>query len=106
MCKGSWWGEKDAKGCIVQQFYLEEIAIRDESPFFPSMIVVQARMLSTRLPGKVLKEVLGKPLLLYLVERLRRVQLVEGIVIATSTNPADDVISHLCDHEGLHCVRG
>lgn len=90
----------------MDQFYIEEIPIASKSSFFPCMVVVQARMLSTRLPGKVLKEVLGKPLLLYLVERLRRLALVDGIVIATSIDPSDDVISTLCDHEGLHSVRG
>jgi spore coat polysaccharide biosynthesis protein SpsF len=90
----------------VDQFYIEEIPLKAKRSFFPCMIVVQARMLSTRLPGKVLKEVLGKPLLLHLVERLRRVTLIDGIVIATSVDPADDVISAFCDREGLHVVRG
>src|SRR5262245_4593031 len=94
------------KGSAVQTFYAEEIEVSTKRTFYPCMLVVQARMLSTRLPGKVLKEVLGKPLLFYLVERLRRVTLADGIIIATSTNPADDVIASFCDSEGLHCVRG
>jgi spore coat polysaccharide biosynthesis protein SpsF len=55
-------------------------------------IIVQARMTSTRLPGKVLKEVLGKPLLAYQLERLRRVENADAIVIATTTNATDDPI--------------
>lgn len=58
----------------------------------PVMIVVQARLGSTRLPGKVLKTVLGKTLLEFLFERLKRAASCDGIVIATTTNPADDAI--------------
>ncbi len=74
------------------------------SSFNPCMIVVQARLGSTRLPGKIFKTVNGKPLLSYLVERLRRVQNVDGICIATTTNPLDAPIREFCDHESLHCI--
>lgn len=60
-------------------------------------IIVQARMTSTRLPGKVLKTVLGKSLLEYQVERLQRVKLADQIVIATTTNNTDHPIVGLCD---------
>lgn len=69
-------------------------------------IIVQARMTSTRLPGKVLKEVLGKPLLEYQIERLRRVRRADEIIIATTTNPADQPIVDLCRHLGITCTRG
>ncbi len=75
-------------------------------PFAPCMIIVQARMLSTRLAGKILKPVLGKPLLYYLIERLRRVSHIQGICIATSVNPADDVIVEFCNQNAIHCIRG
>ena len=48
------------------------------------VVVIQARMDSYRLPGKVLKKVLNKPLLGYLVDRLRRAILIDDIVIATT----------------------
>ena len=51
--------------------------------------VIQARMTSTRLPGKVLMEVSGKPLLEYLVERLSYCKNIDKIVIATTTNGTD-----------------
>lgn len=60
----------------------------------PQIIVIdQARMGSTRLPGKVMKEVLDKPLLIYQIERLKRVKAVDRIVIATTTNKQDDLIA-------------
>ena len=71
-----------------------------------TVIVVQARMTSTRLPGKVVKEVLGKPLLEYLVERLRRVTCADTFVIATTTNDTDQPIVLLCERLGVSVTRG
>lgn len=71
-----------------------------------TVIIVQARMTSTRLPGKVLKPVLGKTLLEYLVERLRRVNLANGIVIATTTNDTDLPIVDLCRRLDIAVTRG
>ncbi|MBI4272957.1 glycosyltransferase family protein [Candidatus Uhrbacteria bacterium] len=68
--------------------------------------IIQARMTSTRLPGKVLKEVLGRPLLSYLFERLRRVKEIEQIVLATTTNEEDDSIVALCEKERVFVYRG
>lgn len=70
------------------------------------VIIVQARMTSTRLPGKVLKPVLGKPLLEYQIERLQRVQLADEIAIATTTNAKDDPIVKLCDRLSIPYFRG
>lgn len=71
-----------------------------------TIIIVQARMTSTRLPGKVLKKVLGKPLLVYQLERLRRVKLAGEIVIATTTNETDLPIVKLCSDLAISCFRG
>ncbi len=68
--------------------------------------IVQARMSSSRLPGKVLKKVAGKPLLLYLLERLQRVKQLDGIVVATSLDPSDDILVDFCRESGVPCVRG
>ncbi|MBN4066698.1 glycosyltransferase family protein [Simkania negevensis] len=70
------------------------------------VIIVQARMRSKRLPGKILKEVLGKPLLSYQLERLKRVTSVDSVVVATSTNEADDPVANLCSSLGVLCSRG
>lgn len=68
--------------------------------------VVQARMTSTRLPGKVLKTVLGRPLLEYQIERLRRTQLSDGLVVATTNNEADLPIVELCRRLSIPVHRG
>lgn len=63
-------------------------------------------MTSTRLPGKVLLPLAGEPMLVRLLERLRRVQRAQGIVIATTTNATDAPIAALCDQQGVPCHRG
>lgn len=61
---------------------------------------------STRLPGKILKTVLGKSLLEYQIERLRRANKIDELVLATTTNPLDDQLVDLCQAWGLNCFRG
>lgn len=61
---------------------------------------------STRLPGKVMLEAAGKPLLGHLVERLQRSASLEQIIIATSTSPDDQVIADFCDAAGIAVFRG
>ena len=63
-------------------------------------------MNSSRLPGKVMLPILGKPALQLLVERLQRAQSIDGIVIATTTHPADAVIERLAAKLGVGCFRG
>ncbi|MDZ8135045.1 MAG: glycosyltransferase family protein [Nostoc sp. DedQUE04] len=71
-----------------------------------TVIIVQARMTSTRLPEKVLKKVLDKPLLEYQIERLKRVKLIDEIVIATTNNSTDLPIIELCDRLSIPYFRG
>lgn len=70
------------------------------------LILIQARMNSARLPGKVLKPVLGKPLLAYELERLTRVRLADEIVVATTVHPSDDAIVDFCRASGVSFYRG
>ena len=68
--------------------------------------VIQARMGSTRLPGKVLKPVAGQPLLWHIVHRLKASHLIEDIAVATSTHPRDDAIVEFGKTHGVRVVRG
>lgn len=70
------------------------------------VIIIQARMGSTRLPGKILKQVLGKPLLDYEMERLHHVKLAKSLVVATTTAPIDDIIEKHCHQKGYKIFRG
>ena len=70
------------------------------------LIIVQARMTSTRLPGKVMKVVCGKPLLEHLIDRLKRVKYADRIVIATTVNDTDNQIVNLCKELGTLYYRG
>jgi spore coat polysaccharide biosynthesis protein SpsF (cytidylyltransferase family) len=71
-----------------------------------NLLIIQARMGSTRLPGKVLKEIKGHSLLEIQQERIKPSKLVDGIVIATTTNPEDDAIAAFCEKKGIACSRG
>ncbi len=76
-------------------------------PNFMKMLgIVQARMSSHRLPGKVLAPIAGKPLLSYLIDRLRRSESLQTFVIATSEERSDDPIADFCAEQSLTCVRG
>ena len=68
--------------------------------------IVQARMGSSRLPGKVMKHILGRPLLFYLIERLRRSKLIQKIIIATSTEPEDVAILEYAKVLGVKTFAG
>jgi len=67
---------------------------------------VEARMNSSRLPGKVMMTVQGKPLLHFLVSRLKATPSLAGIVLATTTGAADDVLEDFARSEGVECYRG
>jgi len=67
---------------------------------------IEARMTSTRLPGKVLLPAGGKPMLKHLVDRLRQVKSLQAIVLATTVNRTDDCLEALAREEGIACFRG
>jgi spore coat polysaccharide biosynthesis protein SpsF (cytidylyltransferase family) len=71
-----------------------------------NLLIIQARMGSTRLPGKVLKPIRGHSLLELQQMRIRQARLVDRIIIATTTNPEDDAIEAFCLEKGILCSRG
>ena len=68
--------------------------------------LLQARMSSTRLPGKVLAEVLGVPMIGRQVERLRRARRLDALAVATSDQTSDDPLAAYCETLGLPVYRG
>jgi spore coat polysaccharide biosynthesis protein SpsF len=70
------------------------------------VIIVQARMSSTRLPGKVLMDVEGIPMLGRVVERARRTEAADEVVVATSRDLSDEPIVGFCETAGIRCARG
>jgi spore coat polysaccharide biosynthesis protein SpsF len=71
-----------------------------------TVIIVQARMTSTRLPGKILKPVLGKSLLEYQIERLHRVHQANALCVATTVNDSDEPVVTLCQTLKIPTFRG
>jgi spore coat polysaccharide biosynthesis protein SpsF len=68
--------------------------------------IVQARLGSTRLPGKVLADIAGRPMLSRVMQRLKRAGSLQARVVATSHLAQDDPIADLCRQEGFDCYRG
>lgn len=68
--------------------------------------IIQARMSSSRLPGKVMQDIAGKPMLMRVVERVQRSSQIQAVCVATSTDPSDDPIEALCNQTQLVCYRG
>ena len=71
-----------------------------------AIAIVQARMGSSRLPGKVLADIGGKPMLARVVLRVRRARLLDQVIVATTTDPSDDPIEAYCMSAGFPCFRG
>lgn len=70
------------------------------------LAVLQARFSSSRLPGKVLKDLLGEPMLYRQIERVSRSKRIDKLVVATSTDHSDDPVEKMCLDKGVHCFRG
>lgn len=68
--------------------------------------LIQARMNSTRFPKKVLREINGKPMISYMLERARRATAIDKIILVTSTHPSDDALEELCEKNNILCYRG
>jgi len=71
-----------------------------------TLAIIQARMASSRLPDKVLLEIGGRPMLAWVVERTRRANLVDEVIVATTTDPSDDPVAAFCSEKGYAVTRG
>ena len=68
--------------------------------------ILQARVSSTRLPGKVIKPLLGKPMILQQINRLKRCRKLEKIIVATSCDPSDDRLVSVLENNKIDVYRG
>ncbi len=71
-----------------------------------TVVILQARIGSTRLPGKVLLDLEGRPMLAHVVERIRRARNVQQVVVATTTSKSDDVLEQFCRAQDIAFFRG
>jgi spore coat polysaccharide biosynthesis protein SpsF (cytidylyltransferase family) len=71
-----------------------------------TLAIIQARMGSTRLPGKVMADIAGAPMLTRVVSRTARATSVDRVVVATTTEPVDDQLVAMCIHQGWDVFRG
>ena len=103
---------------IVGQYAVQDIArgtpldwsLIGGAPGAPSgprvLGIVQARLGSTRLPGKVLADLQGQPMIRHILDRVLRAQRVHAVVIATTTDLSDDALAAYAEHAGMGCYRG
>ena len=68
--------------------------------------IITARLKSTRLPKKILLEVKGKPLIVHMINRIKYSKKIKNIIIATSTNPQDDLLEEISKKQNIDCFRG
>jgi spore coat polysaccharide biosynthesis protein SpsF len=68
--------------------------------------IIQARLGSTRLPGKVLKPILGKPMLWHMINRVNKSKLIDKIIVATTNNPKDKKIINFCRKNNINVFQG
>ena len=68
--------------------------------------IIQGRMSSSRLPGKILLDLDGQPMLVHVVERVSMSKTVDEVIVATTTDPSDNPAAELCAQRGIPCERG
>lgn len=69
-------------------------------------VSIEGRMASSRLPGKTMAPIMGRPILALLIERMKRAKLVNEIIVATTDRPEDWVIQEMAEFMGVRCFRG
>ena len=71
-----------------------------------TLAIIQGRMSSSRLPGKILMDIAGEPMLMRVVERARQAKSVDEVIFATTTDPTDDPVAEYCRSNAVACWRG
>lgn len=71
-----------------------------------TIAILQARMGSSRLPGKVLLDLAGKSMIQHVIERTQRARTVDAVLVATTTDPSDEAVAAFCAAQGIACYRG
>jgi spore coat polysaccharide biosynthesis protein SpsF len=71
-----------------------------------TIAIIQARMSSSRLPGKTLKPLAGQPMIWHIYNRVQHCKLVDKIIVATSDHPSDDTLADYCEKKGIRIYRG
>ncbi len=99
----------------VKEVYEEllNLKIDDEKVIVPVnwskkriVAIIQARMSSTRLPGKVLKKIADKPMLFHEIERVKQAKLIDEIIVATGDNDSNKPIIDFCKENRIECFQG
>lgn len=80
--------------------------MRSDNSYEKVIAIIQARMKSSRLPGKVLMDIQGKPMLTRVMERVHLAKNISHTVIAITSEPDDDPLAEYCQNEGLAFYRG
>src|SRR5262249_50450486 len=99
-------GPRMARRSVGRVAPLQAYPRKLDTSMSPVVAVIQARMGSSRLPGKVLMPVARKPLLWHILHRLGQCRTVDRVVVATSTDPRDDALQQFCAQQGVTCIRG
>jgi spore coat polysaccharide biosynthesis protein SpsF len=71
-----------------------------------TIAIIQARMSSSRLPGKVLMDIGGQPMLMRVIERVNQSKLTNRLLVATTSDPTDDTLNQWCKNNKIDCFRG
>jgi spore coat polysaccharide biosynthesis protein SpsF len=71
-----------------------------------TVAIVQGRMASSRLPGKILQDIAGKPMLAWVVDQARKAHSVDEVLVATTIDPSDDPVEEFCRQHEIGCYRG
>src|SRR5882672_8460408 len=103
----SWLLQNNRRSKSYLHFRRHKIQRRIREGFMTKTVAIcQARMSSTRLPGKVMKDLAGRPVIDWVVEAAKHAPGVDEVIVATSIEPADDVIAEWATHKGVALYRG